>query len=434
MQYVYASLLALGCAVACVRPVWAVALLLCIFPIEQVLQSVSPFLRTSVLGNQLVNYLLGLVAILAAGNTALRKPITWLGYPNPTLLVITVLLAWSAVTVLWSPGRELGMAVLASRWPYFVVMVLLGSYIICDLDDVRELVTALAVLGVVLCTIILVSPEFGSQWGRLGILEGGKLQSNPLAIGELGGATLLVGALMRRTTLGVLGLPLRIAAVLLGTVVAIKSGSRGQFFFAVALSIAFFPVAAPVRSVTAFLSTAVGMAVIGGIVAFLASTLLEGFAARRFSTEQLIYGSSSTLERFSNVMGLAGRWISNPLAIAVGLGYYAYSSFGYGAEYSHVVAADVLFELGIPGALLYIAMIALMVRASRGLMRVAGSDPVERSAAALLLALMAFQFLLSNKQGELWGVTSLFMLACIVTRLEIRYSRWPSDDEAAVTA
>lgn len=434
MQYFYASLLALACAVACVRPVWAVALLLCIFPIEQVLQSVSPFLRTTVLGNQLVNYLLGVVAILAAGNTAVRKPETWLGFASPTLMVISTLLIWSAVTILWSPGRELGLEKLSSRWPYFVVMVLFGSYIICNLDDVRELVTALAVLGVVLCTIILVSPEFGSQWGRLGILEGGKLQSNPLAIGELGGATLMVGALMRRTTLGIISVPLRLAAVLLGAVVAIKSGSRGQFIFAIGLSVIFFPIAAQVRSVTAFLSTAVGMAVIGGIVAFLASTLLEGFAARRFSAEQLLYGSSSTLERFSNVVGLAGRWISSPLAIAVGLGYYAYSSFGYGAEYSHVVAADVLFELGIPGALLYVAMVLLVIRASRGLMRIASDDPFERSAAALLIALMTFQFLLSNKQGELWGVTPFFMLACVVTRLEIRYARRPSDDEATVPA
>jgi hypothetical protein len=434
MQYLYASLLALGCAVACVRPIWAVALLLCIFPIEQVLQSVSPFLRTTALGNQLVNYLLGAVTIIAAGSTLLRKPLTWLGYPSPTLLVITALLVWSAVTVLWSPGRELGLSSLASRWPYYVVMVLLGSYIICDLDDVRELITALAVLGVLLCTVILVSPEFGSQWGRLGIIQGGKLQSNPLAIGELGGATLLVGALMRRTTLGALAAPLRIAAILLGTVVAIKSGSRGQFIFAVALSIAFFPVAAPVRSVTAFLSTAIGMALLGGVVAFLASTLLEGFAARRFSAEQLIYGASSTLERFSNVAHLGARWVSNPLAIVVGLGYYAYSSYGLGTEYSHVVAADVLFELGIPGALLYVTALILIFRASRGLMRIVGDDPAQRSAAAVLLALMTFQFLLSNKQGELWGVTPFFMLACIVTRLEMRYTRWPADGEAAVAA
>lgn len=434
MQYTYAILLLLTCVLACVRPVWSVALLLMMFPLEQVMQSVSPFLRTTGLGNQLINYLLGLVAIVAAGHTTLRKPMTWLGYPNPTLLVITVLLAWSVVTVLWSPGRELGVSVILSRWPYFVVMVLVGSFIICDLDDVRGLVSALAILGIVLCSIILASPEFGSQWGRFGIIEGGKLQSNPLAIGELGGATLLVGALMRRTTFGGFAIPIRIAAILLGTVVAIKSGSRGQFIFAVILSIAFFPLAAPVRSVTAFLSTALGMVLVGGVVALLYSTVLEGLAARRFSVDQLVYGASSTFERFSNVANLGARWISNPIAIVVGLGYYAYSSFGLGSEYSHVVAADALFELGIPGALLYLTMLILIVRASKGLMQVVGDDPVHRSAVAVLLALVAYQFLLSNKQGELWGVTPLFMLGCIVTRLQIRYTRWPSEDEAAATA
>lgn len=426
MQYAYASLLLLACALACARPVWAVVLLLYLFPIEQVLQSVAPFLRVTALGNQLVNYLFGIVSLIAAGHTVLRKPMTWLGYTTPILLVITVLLAWSAVTLLWSPGRGLGAAVLASRWPYYIVVVLIGSYIICDLDDVRELVTGLMLMGVVLCTIILVSPEFRSQYGRLGILEGGKLQSNPLAIGELGGMALIAGALMRRSTLGAIALPLRIAAVLLGTATAIKSGSRGQFIFAAGIATLFFPVAAPVRNVAAFFSTAVGMAVIGTVAAYLANFLLEGAAARRFTSEAIIYGASSTVERFANVLGLGAKWLSSPLAIAVGLGYYAYSSFGYGAEYSHVVAADALFELGIPGALLYVAMVVLLYRASRSLLRIAGEDPLERSAATTLVAIVCYQFLLSNKQGELWGIMPFFMLACIVTRLEVRYSRWPS--------
>ena len=432
MQYAYAILLLLACGLACARPVWAVVLLLYLFPIEQVMQSVSPFLRTTVLGNQLVNYLLGVVAIVAAGNTALRKPITWLGFPSPTLLVITLLLVWSAVTLLWSPGSAMGGAVVASRWPYYVI-VLLGAFIICDLDDVRELATGLAVLGIGLCTVILVSPEFGSQYGRLGILEGGKLQSNPLAIGELGGVTLIVGALMRRTTLGALAVPLRIAAVLVGTATAIRSGSRGQFIFAVGIATLFFPLAAPVRNVAAFFSTAIGMAVIGSAVALLANALLEGVAARRFTSEAIIYGASSTYERLANVFGLGAKWLSSPISIAVGLGYYAYSSLGFGAEYSHVVAADALFELGLPGALLYVSMIVLVFRASRGLLRVAGDDPIDRSSASLVVALLAYQFLLSNKQGELWGIMPFFMLACIVTRLEIRYSRWPAE-EAALAA
>lgn len=433
MQYVYAILLFLACGVACVRPVWAVVLLLYLFPIEQVMQSVSPALRTTALGNQLVNYLIGLVAIVAAGNTALRKPLTWLGFPSPTLLVITLLLAWSVVTLLWSPASAQGGAVIASSWPYYFVM-LLGAFIICDLDDVRELTTGLLVLGVALCTVILVSPEFGSPGGRIGIVDRGKIQSNPLAIGDLGGTTLIVGALMRRTTLGALAMPLRIAAIALGVATAVKSGSRGQFIFAAGVSTLFFPLAAPVRSAAAFLSTAFGIAFIGSAVALIAGSLLEGVAGRRFTSEAILYGESSTFERLSNVLGLAAKWISSPTAIVVGLGYYAYSALGLGADYSHVVAADALFELGLPGAFLYISMLVLVFRAAQGLLRIAADDPVSRSAASLTVALLAYQFLLSNKQGELWGLTSLFMLGCIVTRLHIRYSRWPSDDEAAVTA
>ena len=427
MSILFTVLLLAACAWALHRPVFAAVLLIYLFPIEQILQSIAPFLRTTPLGNQLLNYVFAAITLVAAGRCLARKPDAPVGLLNPTLLVITAMLGWSIVTVLWSPGRDLGLQTLAVRWPYYFVVVLLGSFLIVDFDDLRELVQGLTVVGAALCGIILLSPEFESQYGRLGIIEGGKMASNPLAIGELGGVVIICGALMRRSTLGALGVLIRVLALGLGIATALKSGSRGQLLFATAVATLAFPFVARIRNVRGFLAAALGAAVILGAVAILGSSLLEGFAAKRFTLEALLYGSSSTSERASNVGELAKAWASSPFAPLIGLGYYAFSSLGLGIEYSHVVAADMLFELGIPGAVLYGSLLVLIFRSCRTLFAIGGEDDMRRATAGTFVGLIAFYLLLSNKQGDLWGIVTLFMLVATANRVCLRQQRLQAD-------
>jgi hypothetical protein len=429
VQILFPAIVLLACAWSFRRPVWAVVLMIFLFSIQQVLQAEAPWVRGTPLGNQLINYVVGSVAIFAAGITILRKREAFVGWVNFSFVVITALLAWSVVTLLWSPGRDLALQVLSLRWVYYVIFILVGPIIIADLDDIAELLRGLLVAGIVLCLVINVSSGFESQYGRIGILEAGKLQSNPLALGELGGVVLITGALLRTQSFGRLSLLLRIAAVVLGAMTAIKSGSRGQMLFAASIATIGYPFSARIRNIGSFVAGVVGMALIGLLVVTLASTLLEGFAAKRFSVEELLYGSSSTSERISNVGVLASAWASSPIAVFVGVGYYAFSSFGLGIEYSHVVAADMLFELGIPGAVLYLCLVVREFGVCRWLLRVGRDDDVMRPVTALYVSLVLFYFLLSNKQGDLWGIVTLFMLVCAADRVRARAAALPDQAE-----
>ena len=79
-----------------------------------------------------------------------------------------------------------------------------------------------------------------------------------------------------------------------------------------------------------------------------------------------------------------------------------------------------MFELGIPGAAGYIAVLVMTFRNCKRLMRAGIDTGYYRAAVALCIGILGFYYLLSNKQGELWGCTTLFMLMCIVARLVSR--------------
>lgn len=419
MQAIWITLFFLICLYGCVRPMVALALLLYLFPIEQILQSMAPALGSTPLGGQLVNYVVGLVVCAAAIRTAFTKFQPLVGLFNGVLITVLLLYGWSIVTLLWSPGRMDGLAVVGTRWPYLVVMIL-GSYLINDLNDLVSFAKTALLIGLTVCVVLLSSGDFESKFGRLGIVVAGKLESNPLALGELGGIVLLTGALLRDSSFGRWNVLLRLLAVGTGAAIALRSGARGQLLFSVGIALVAVPLAAPMRSWKAFFSTILIVGVVIAMALVLSSTLLEGFAAKRFSVDEMLYGSSSTSERVQNVTTLMSHWLSSPFAVLVGLGYYAFSSYGMGIDYSHVVAADALFELGIPGAAGYIAVLVMTFQNCKRLMRAGIDTGYYRAAVALCIGILGFYYLLSNKQGELWGCTTLFMLMCIVARLVSR--------------
>jgi hypothetical protein len=160
---------------------------------------------------------------------------------------------------------------------------------------------------------------------------------------------------------------------------------------------------------------------------YLGSTL-EGFAARRFSLEEMLYGSSSAVSRASNLVVLVRAWGSDPFAIFMGLGYNAFSTLseGLGDPYSHILVADALCELGFPGAVLLGTAVVTGCRSAFWLTRASLDQPSSRAGIASAVALLAYQVLLVNKQGALWEVATLFPLLIIMTRL------WNRELEARV--
>ena len=233
---------------------------------------------------------------------------------------------------------------------------------------------------------------------------------------------LITAALARQGFSGPLMGMIRLAAIGTGMAVAILSGSRGQFFFAVGAAIALIPVSAPLKSPRSFIAGVVGLAIVLISAQYLMSTLLEGFAAKRFSADEMLYGSSSAAGRWRNVAILFEAWISSPTALVVGLGYNAFAGLPdpTGEPYSHVVFADAIFELGIVGATLLALLMYRLVVSLRYLWEISRSNPSHRAAVATLIALSTYQTLLINKQGSLWGVPVLFLYMVVADRLAYR--------------
>jgi len=420
---------ALLCLYASMRPPVAFALVLLMFPMELVLQSNSSILRTPGIGVQLVNIAIGMTALLAVLRLSLRTVGFMRSFISPSSMMAYGLLLWGATTLLWSPGREAGIEATVGQLPYMVVILVLGPLLLPRVDALVSCVSAVLVIATGLCLIVLINPEFVVKNGRLGFEFGGGLLTNPLSLGELGGLALLLGILTRRSTLGSLAVPLRVAAVLAGTAVAIQAGSRGQFFYALIIAVPFLPLAAPVKNVRNLILALVAVVFVGLVVSSLLDTLLSGFAAKRFSLDEMLYGTSSSSTRVDNVLGLGLAWAQSPTAWIFGLGYYAFNGLFPNNEssYSHVVFADVIFEMGLPGVVFMSWFVYLTVRDSFRLYRLAADFPLERAACTVLIALFVYQLLLVNKQGNLWGSMYFFLMGILISRL---VATWDKEADA----
>jgi hypothetical protein len=414
------SLFAISCLYGVLRPHWAFAMIVTLFPIEQLLQAGAPALKSGALGNQAVNYLVGLVGLGSSWVTFVGRDRSFAGLANGVSITVLLALLWATTSLLWSLDRAGGLDMTLSTWPYFFLRIVIGTYLIANSDDLNKAVKSVLILGSVVAVLILINPAFSVQWGRLGVVEGGKMSSNPLALGELGGTLFLFAAVYRQQHSSPWMSVLRLVAAVIGLLIAVQSGARGQLFLSVFTAAIFFPFAAPIRNVSSAGLSVIGIAAILGLALLISNIVLEGVAAKRFSSEELLHGQSSFSQRWGNVQLLADAWLSRPEAMILGLGYFSFNALSSGEAYSHVVAADFVFELGLPGAVLLIAFACTTLGNCIALVHIAKESTLIRPAIMVLVAYVCFLVLLANKQGDLWGSTGLFMASSLVARLAFR--------------
>jgi len=112
--------------------------------------------------------------------------------------------------------------------------------------------------------------------------------------------------------------------------------------------------------------------------------------------------------------------LNTPTAPLIGLGYIAFSAIPGGSDidvYAHNVYAEVVFELGLPGIVLFGTMVYFGLRSAFRNYLFAES-PSDRAAGATMLALIFFEAFLLAKQGSLWGLSPIIMYLCISSRIE----------------
>lgn len=409
---------------AALRPAWAVVLLVVMFVLEQVLQSSLPiFVAIPSLANYLVAAAIGIAALRAV--LAEERP--FLGYATRVWLLSMAIFAWGVVSLLWTPSTMMATDMTREGLPYLMLFMVAAPILFDGRADLERIFPALMLFGTVVALAVIINPEFNIRSGRIGLMLTEKVRSNPLAIGELGGVLMIVSALFVVPS----GRPAwsftRFAAFVVGTTLALYSGSRGQALFAGAVALAFYPLSRPIRSIRAFAGTVLGLSLLVGLLFLVSSFVLDTELSSRWDASVLAEG---TEVRRLNVLDLFVAFARSPGSWLTGLGWNAFSSVTDASSepYSHSITVDVLCELGIPMFVIFCVILIDVYRGSRSLLAVSAGSPGARSASATLVALVTYLFLIANKQGHLWGVCPMFAYFCVVARIERRDSRLGRDE------
>lgn len=419
-------------AVSIMRPAWAFAVVLSMFPLEIVIQAGSPyFVSKPWVFNVAVAVLAGVAIVrrILGGESPFRN----LG--TSALVACWGFFVWGCLSTLWAPpGAEVARLVLTPL-PYWIVFIVIAPMMLSRVEELRSVVNALLAVGVFTCLLIVLSPQFDFVSGRLGIRLAGGDRTNPLAIGTMGGTLMIVGALTLFSSRSTWGIAYRGAAIVLGAGVAILSGSRGQVVFAALTILLLIPVSYRIGNVRGFLLTSLAaLAVVGGLV-FAASKFIGSENEDRWQLRELATGGTG---RIDNVVELLTAYVESPGHWLQGLGYTAFGTLNTrsGDPYSHVMTVDALAEGGLIGAVLLGWILVTGWKNGRTIATAVRDLPAERSFAAVLLGLALYYFLLANKQGSMLGTPILFGLLILMGRirrdLESRDDLWVDDQPSPV--
>jgi hypothetical protein len=396
------------------RPQYAVALLLMMFPLEQLLQCYySFFLYNPMAINLGVAVLagIGLTTRLAGG-----EPITK-GYSNGVTFFALALYALTWLNLVQSPVAHEVAQFMTPGLAYFVLMLVMLPMLVADTESFRRILFGFMIAGTTICVLILVNPNASFYAGRLTLDIGAFTtagRGNPLALAGLGGQIAVVAILYRPQRAGLLVLGLRVAAVLIGLGLAISSGSRGQVMASIFVAMLFFPVARRIANVRQFFAVVFGLGAIAFLFRFLFSTFITSDNSTRWDSSSFSAGMD---DRVVQINALLGAWLNHPAQWFFGLGTGFYRSLDTGNLYVHNILVEVLCEQGLFGLGLLGAVLWFAFDAGRKLLALRKDDPELRAAVATLCALSTYDFLLSLKEGSFTAGVGVFMMWFLLAKI-----------------
>jgi hypothetical protein len=410
-----AALILVGCIylVAIWRPAWAVAVVLTMFATEQLLQASSGIFRSF---GSLANVCVGSVVLLSLGKSFLAGTLQTSRWINTASVLTLLLYGYAGFSWLWTASPEWLAEYIRWTSPYIIVTLALAPLLVRDIDDLREFRIAMLIVGSIVAVLIILSPGFELVNGRYVVNIDRDSRTNPLAIGALGGMLVLLSVLGPSSEVRPSILALRITAFFAGLGLGFMSGSRGEVLAAIVFAFLFLPVARRIKNFGQFVGTAiVSLIFVVGVYA-IRSIFVSADNEDRWSTEGLIYGP---LGRLENVQDLALLYIDRPLLWFTGIGSAAFHDLPTrsGDPYSHVLIADLIFELGVPGVVLGVAIFYGAFGNAKRLFGAVAADPQARAMVAFLAAFIAYEFALANKAGIIWAQYDLFFGLVLLGRL-----------------
>ena len=410
-----------------VRPMWAFALLVMMWALEQLVQSYVPFfLANGILFNIYVAAIVGLAALRRVGSGGFV-----LGdYFNATFLCITALYLVGIASLAWTPGFDFAQRQVLWLGPYIFVGVYLATMLprrVEEFDDFRKVIM---IVGGLIALLILLNPNLQWHGDRAMVKLGGAAgdRGNPLALAELGAILAVTAAISRDQGIAGFKLALRIAIVILGLGLALKTGSRGQVLAAFVVIAFLYPTARRSDRLGQTMLNLTGLGFFAIVLFFTVTTFVTSENLDRWSLRSILEGGFGRLEF---VMMYFKAFIDSPQAWLFGFGSMAFGevvSEG-GVRFVENLFAEIIFEFGIIGMLLLAVILGQSFSMGIWMIRNAPTSQA-RINSTLLLGLWLMYFLIAAKSYNLWTGFPFFYICVTMTKCGLVARReWPLLEE-----
>jgi hypothetical protein len=389
------------------RPSVSVAAVLCIYGLKQWGQATSAWLAAH---SPFTNYAIGGVVLTALAIGMCRGKCVLCNVRQSTWAVIG-LYSYAIFSLLWTPRPDLALDMWAANYPYIVTAVLLAPLAIRSSDDLYQSYFALLIMGGVLVLALLMF----AKWGDRGVLISGasELETNPLAIANLGGAVASAAMFLRTRWLPVVTWVIRLVLVAAALALVVKSGSRGQLVATLATLVLMLPVAFQITHVRGLVPIFVAVAVIAGAAEYSAKNYIRRDDDRWSQTD----AAGAASERWKMSQALLERWAQSPGAVVFGLGNSAAFDPNVVGSYPHDVPLETLGEEGLVGFAVYLGINWLAFRGLLLGMKLTKDDTGSRRLLAVAGANFIFTLITTLKEGNMAASAEFFMSAIILARM-----------------
>jgi hypothetical protein len=408
---IYIGVVAILLAGSIRKSSFALGAFLCMFGLEQWGTAKIGFVASHA---SFTNYLASAIVMIAFGMRLLRGR----GFRvvnGPIHLSAIVLYTYAAATLVWTLAPDPAMQEWRAQVPYLLVSILILPVLVQDVDEAAEGFHGTLIAGAILSAALVFFLEWGYRGFESDVLEGVAIRS-PLAIAQLG-AIVFVLSIIYMPWRGLYAV-IAIGLIAISVILVIKSGSRGQLIAMIASAFLFVPIARGWSISRGYVLWLIAVAaVLGAIWATLLPDLSGTLTGQedRFDTDRAVVDYE---ERVTRAHVLLDHYLSSGVfELLFGLGSSASFSPRIIGFYPHIVAVEVLCELGVVGFSLFVAILVMTVRAIVRFMATVSQLPAAadaRRVVATLAALALIELLVSFKQGSLIRDVNLFLFPILI--------------------
>lgn len=395
------------------RPMWAFALLIMMWPLEQLVQSYVPFFALNgIVFNIYVAVIVGFAALrrLSFGGISSLKE-----YANPTLYAVTSLYLIGLASLAWTPGFEYALGQVKWLGPYIFVGVYLATMLPQRIEEFGEFRRVMMIVGGLIAILILINPNLKFYGDRAMVnLVGSVDRANPLALAEIGAIIAVIAAISRDRGVTGIKVALRITVVIIGIGLALKSGTRGQVIAAFIVILFLYPTARKSGHLTQTLINLAGLCLFGIVLMITVSTFVTSENLDRWSLRSLLDGGAGRLEFVFMYLNV---FIDSPQAWLFGFGSMAYAQVvdTGGVSFVENLFAECLFEFGVLGLALISIIIIQSVRMSFWMIKNSPTGPA-RINATVLFGLWLMYFIIASKSYNIWTAFPFFCICVTINK------------------